>query len=478
MRRVLAIPTEEHEPSRTLLASGTIALICASTLFLATACYSLARGENASIVLWACLVGLGVAAGLGAAKAASAARQLSAIDCVIHKMGLDGRNADRSETLSTAIEDVRRRISYVEAERDGLKAILAAMEEGVLVVDSRKCILVANAAARKMMRIAALDPIGSPLVTMTSQPDLLANIELSIVAAQTCSFEFQLPIPGESTRCCILAHCAPFHDETRELSGAVVVLHDISEIRRLERMRTEFVANVSHELRTPLTSLLGYLETLEHSGWDDADQANRFLSVSRRQGENLSRIVEDLLRLSKLENPQQDIATTEIDLVEVAGAAVEQCQPLALQRRVTLTSDFPDSPMKLFGDRGLLVQAISNLIENAVNYNRETGRVTVRLARLQRADSSDAPLQWEVAVSDTGIGIPQGALKHVFERFYRVDKARSRDRGGTGLGLAIVKHIALAHGASVHVESDVGKGSTFYLRFKASVSRPHNALAV
>ena len=486
MRRTLALPTAGENPPATftlatLRSPGVIALVSALLFFIATAWLAFSsQHENNSIPFWLCLAGLGVAAGVSAARAASVTRQLNAIDRVIRKLDLaeHATSAERSELLFTAIEEVRRRISYVEAERDGLKAILAAMEEGVLVVDSRKCILVANAAARKMLRIAALEPIGAPLVTMTSQPDLLANIELSIVAAQTCSFEFQLPIPGESGRCCILAHCAPFHDETRELSGAVVVLHDITDLRRLERMRTEFVANVSHELRTPLTSLIGYLETLEHTGWEDAEQAHRFLSVSRRQAENLSRIVEDLLRLSRLENPQQEVASTEIDLTEVASAAVEQCQPLATQRKVTLVSEIPGAPMKLYGDRGLLVQAIANLIENGVNYNRENGRVLVRLSKLQRHDAPNAPHQWEVSVSDTGIGIPQGALKHVFERFYRVDKARSRDRGGTGLGLAIVKHIALAHGASVHVESDVGKGSTFYLRFKASAARTLDALAV
>ena len=426
---------------------------------------------------WMLLAVAVIAAGICCLRTARLSRQLGAIDSLMEKLGLDRGSRERADVFLGTIEEIRRRVSYIEAERDGLKAILAAMEEGVLVVDSRKCVLVANAAARKMLRIVALEPVGARLVTMTSQPDLLANIELSIVAAQTGSFEFQLPIPRESGHCSILAHCSPFHDETRELSGAVVVLHDITDLRRLERMRTDFVANVSHELRTPLTSLLGYLETLEHSGWQDEQQAQRFLSVCRRQAENLSRIVEDLLRLSRLENPQQEVASTEIDLVEVAAAAVEQCAPIAAQRRVALDSNMPDYGMKLLGDRGLLVQAISNLIENAVNYNREHGRVQVRLARLQRAGAPESDCQWEVAVSDTGIGIPQGAIKHVFERFYRVDKARSRDRGGTGLGLAIVKHIALAHGASVHVESEVGKGSTFFLRFKAAAMQRQETLA-
>ena len=383
----------------------------------------------------------------------------------------------KAVSLQSLADEIERKITQLEAERNGLKAVLTAMEEGVIVVDSEKRVMVANAAARKILSIKSSDPIGAYLSELTLQPDLLTNIELSVKAAQAGSFEFQLSMPNENRVCSIMARCAPLHDESR-LAGAVAVLHDISALRALERMRTDFVANVSHELRTPLTSLLGYLETLE-GGWDSEEQAKQFLGICRRQAENLSRIVEDLLRLSKLENPQQDIASMEIDLAEVANIAIEQCSPLAERRKIVLSSELPGYGVLIRGERGLLVQALCNLIENAINYNRENGRVNVRLTRLNRNDASNSDSPWEIAVSDTGIGIPQNALKHVFERFYRVDKARSRDRGGTGLGLAIVKHIALAHGASVHVESEAGKGSTFFMRFKAmrQEKRPARALS-
>jgi len=375
------------------------------------------------------------------------------------------------ECLEKLTAEMQTRISHLQAETDGLKAILAAMEEGIIVVDSQKHVLVANPAARKILNIES-DPVGKPLSDTTKQPDLLSNIELSVDASQACDFEIQLPFPGQPGKQFIMARCAPVHDESRTLSGAVAVLHDMSELRRLERMRTEFVANVSHELRTPLTSLMGYLETLEQGAWDDKEQAQQFLKICHRQAESLSRIVEDLLRLSKLENPQQDVAATEIDLGEIVSTAVEQCSSVAQTRRVTVHADLPEHAVTVRGERGLLVQAIANLIENGINYNRENGKVQVRLSRLNR-NESDSESQWEVSVADTGIGIPSSALKHVFERFYRVDKARSRERGGTGLGLAIVKHIALAHGASVHVESEVNKGSTFYMRFKSTVPQSH-----
>ena len=357
--------------------------------------------------------------------------------------------------------EMQPRLTSLEVELHGLKAILGAMEEGLVVVDSDKRVRMANLAARKMLNFPDGELINRPLQEVTRLPDLLGNIELCLTASQTCSFELQMT-GATGGKGHILARCSPFQDASHSISGAMAVLHDITELRRLERVRTEFVANVSHELRTPLTSLLGYLETLQEGGYADPEQLQRFLLVCRRQAERLSRIVEDLLRLSRLENPQQEIAAAEVDLTEVVGTAVEQCRPLAEERGVELAVELPSQTATVWGDRGLLVQAISNLTENAIHYNREKGRVQVRLARFPSATSPN----WEISVADTGIGIPRDSIGRIFERFYRVDKARSRERGGTGLGLSIVRHIALAHGASVHVESEVDRGSTFFLRFK------------
>lgn len=364
-------------------------------------------------------------------------------------------------------------------ERDGFKSILAAMTEGILVVDSSRCVLFSNPAARKILGIAEDSLLAQSLLQLTQQAELLANIDMSIVAMQACSFEFNLSDKPGGQKRYIQAHCAPYKNERQSLSGAVAVLHDITELRRLERMRSEFVSNVSHELRTPLTSLIGYLETLELSGFADPQESREFLGICVRQAENLNRIVEDLLRLSRLENPQSEIADAQVSLNEVVRSAVEQSSVSAAKRGIQLTCEAPDVDARITGDRGLLVQAVGNLIENAIHYNREHGSVVVKLSMAKKingfahdtVECSDDDFEWQIAVSDTGIGIPQGALQRVFERFYRVDKARSRSQGGTGLGLAIVKHIALAHGASVHVESEVGKGTTFLIRLKPRKAR-------
>ena len=388
-----------------------------------------------------------------------------------------------AELLARAGEFWASNASQLRTERDGFKSILAAMSEGILVVDSRRCVLFSNPAARKILGISDDSLLAQSLMQLTQQAELLSNIDMSIVAMQACSFEFQLKDAQSGVLRHIQAHCAPYTNEQQTLSGAVAVLHDITELRRLERMRSEFVSNVSHELRTPLTSLIGYIETLESAGFGDAVQAQEFLGICHRQAENLSRIVEDLLRLSRLENPQSEIADAQVSLNEVVRSAVEQCDSLAAKRGISLLYEIPDGEARITGDRGLLVQALGNLIENGIHYNRENGSVTVTLSPAKKsngnghADSTDDDFEWQIAVSDTGIGIPADALQRVFERFYRLDKARSRSQGGTGLGLAIVKHIALAHGASVHVESEVGKGTTFFIRLKSRKFRSERMTA-
>ncbi|HLX64295.1 MAG TPA: ATP-binding protein [Planctomycetota bacterium] len=393
--------------------------------------------------------------------------------------------ATDAQLVARVGEKLAARTANLETERDALKAILAAMNEGILVVDSRRNVIFSNPAARKILGIPNESaPAQSQL---TQHSELAANIEMSLVANQTCSFEFELADAADRQKRYIQAHCSPYKNEKQALFGAVAVLHDITELRRLERMRTEFVANVSHELRTPLTSLIGYLETMGEAGFDDQAQAREFLAVAHRQAEQLGHLVEDLLRLSRLENPQSDIAEAAVLLNEVVDSAVDQCASLAAKRAIDLRCETPDAEVWIDGDRGLLVQAVGNLIENAINYNHENGSITVSLSRALKqtpassngfhAEGPDDDFDWQIAVSDTGIGIPGHALNRIFERFYRVDKARSRSQGGTGLGLAIVKHIALAHGASVHVESEVGKGSTFFIRLKARRARSERLVA-
>jgi two-component system phosphate regulon sensor histidine kinase PhoR len=241
-----------------------------------------------------------------------------------------------------------------------------------------------------------------------------------------------------------------------------MVLHDVTELRRLEQVRTEFVANVSHELRTPLTAIHGYLETLLGGALEDRENARRFLEIVFRHTERLGRLLNDLTDLSNIELGRVALRLTPTPLDEVVESVLAIIAPKAESGRVTLEADLPAGLAPVIADRDRLAQIVINLVDNAVKYTREGGRVTVR-AR----PSGDGRV--EIAVVDTGIGISPVDLPRITERFYRVDRARSRELGGTGLGLAIVKHLVLAHGGELRIESEPERGTT--ARFTLPTSR-------
>jgi two-component system, OmpR family, phosphate regulon sensor histidine kinase PhoR len=236
--------------------------------------------------------------------------------------------------------------------------------------------------------------------------------------------------------------------------GTLLVLHDVTELRRLERVRTEFVANVSHELRTPLTSIRGYLETLLDGALDEPANARRFLDIAHTHAERLSRLVDDLLQLSDIETGKLVLKPAPLVLSDVAADVIAFFETQATQKSLTLHNQVP-LDLRLQADWDRLTQILVNLVDNAVKYTPEQGQITL-------GASSGAKGFVNVCVADTGIGIPSTDLPRITERFYRVDKARSRELGGTGLGLAIVKHLVQAHGGELWLESELGKGTTVY----------------
>jgi len=239
--------------------------------------------------------------------------------------------------------------------------------------------------------------------------------------------------------------------------GAVVVLDDVTEMQRLEHIRRDFVANVSHELKTPVSSIKGFVETLLDGAVDDPDDARRFLGIIARQSDRLAAIIEDLLALSRIEQ-SETTGTLPVEPLPLAGiidTAADDCRPRAVERRIALEVDCP-ADLVATANGPLLEQAVINLVDNAIKYSERGGSVEVE-ARFVEG--------WlEVAVTDRGVGIPARDLDRIFERFYRVDRARSRATGGVGLGLSIVRHVAANHGGEVTVQSKEGEGSTFVLR--------------
>jgi two-component system phosphate regulon sensor histidine kinase PhoR len=336
------------------------------------------------------------------------------------------------------------------AERE---AVLTSMVEGVLAVDSAHRVLEVNPAAARIFSINPASAKGRDLVEVVRNPDLRNFIAGALASAEAVEGDIVLPGPSERF---LRAHGSPLRDPLGRNIGAVIVLNDVSALRRLENVRREFVANVSHELKTPVTSIKGFVETLQGGAMENREDAGRFLAIIARQADRLNAIIEDLLNLSRIERDTEagDITLEEERLKPVLQAAIQVCELQAAAKDVRLELDCaPDAAAAISAP--LLEQALVNLIDNAVKYSPAGGRV--------RVEARQNGEETVVRVQDWGVGIDAKHLPRLFERFYRVDKARSRKLGGTGLGLAIVKHIAQAHGGQARVESEPGRGSIFSL---------------
>ncbi|MBL9037732.1 MAG: PAS domain-containing protein [Archangium sp.] len=328
-----------------------------------------------------------------------------------------------------------------------LRAVIDGMAEGVWITSNDGTVLEHNNALKEMLYA------GQQLVGQRPA-DLFESAELQIAVDKACresaSTRLELSIEGVRPRV-LSIHVSPLG---RDLGGSAAVFFDVTELRHLEKVRKDFVANVSHELRTPITAIRGYAETLMSGAVSDPATAPKMVDIIHRQSERLSELVEDLLELSRLESRQIQIERKPVELSTAAARASEAVRPKARARATALELNIPPD-LYVLGDRRAVEQVLLNLLDNAVKYSPPNGHVWVTAA----VKGS----QLEVSIRDDGPGIEARHLPRVFERFYRVDKGRSRDMGGTGLGLSIVKHLVTAMAGEVRVESTVGQGSTFFL---------------
>jgi two-component system phosphate regulon sensor histidine kinase PhoR len=351
-----------------------------------------------------------------------------------------------AESLELAARQVRVVVETLQRESSRLESILGSMVEGVVAVDSLQRITFVNRAFTELMAVPLPVAPGTPLVQVVRDHALLGMFtsvvsageplqrKLVLAAAGARSFEVQVaPLAGDPQR------------------GAIAMLYDITELERLERVRKDFVANVSHELRTPLTAVSGYAETLLEGALEDTANGRKFVEIILAKARQLNSIATDLLILSSLEGGKPPEAEP-VSLRESLESALRTVEPAARSRGVRIVSGRMED-LSVLGYDVRLEQVFVNLLENAVKFNRPEGEVRVEIVR----DAGHAV----VRVQDTGLGIPSRDLPRIFERFYRVDKARSRATGGTGLGLAIVKHAVEQMGGSVSVKSDLGHGSVF-----------------
>nr|WP_246325386.1 ATP-binding protein [Dissulfurirhabdus thermomarina] len=345
------------------------------------------------------------------------------------------------------------RLETIRRQRNQTEAILSSMREGVVAVDADRRVITVNEAALRLFRRRAEDVCGRPIQEVLRNPYLQRFLGDVLHDGAPREGEMVLRVGGTERN--LHLNGTILRDAAGRKIGAVAVLHDVTRLRRLEHLRRDFVANVSHELRTPVTSIRGFAETLLDEELDPAER-RRFLEIVHRQAERLGDLVEDLLALSRIEREveAEAVRLEPGPVAAVVQGAVEACRPAAKRRRVRLSAECP-ADLEASMEPRLLEQALVNLLDNAVKYSPEGGEVEVTAAR----EGGEVV----VRVRDQGPGIPREHLPRIFERFYRVDKARSRELGGTGLGLAIVKHVMQAHGGRVTVESEPGKGSVFAL---------------
>jgi len=354
-----------------------------------------------------------------------------------------------ANTLNNMAQDIEDKIKEIEAQNQKVAAIFNSMIEGVIVVDKSARVISINPTVEKIFGISKKYVEGKLLLEAIRNNDISESINDAIKNGRSVSGEISLVLP---VRKIFQINAVPIFDND-SINGCLAVIHDITEMRRLETMRSDFVANVSHELKTPLTSIKGFVETLLEGALDDKENNRNFLKIIYDHTERLNNLVEDLLSLSHLESKEIILNKKSFNLRQQLEEAISTFKAQLKKNGIEVKNELPIS-ISVTADQDRMEQVFTNLIDNAIKFNKEKGAIRIYIQEVNG--------KIKVFVEDKGIGIPEKDIPRIFERFYRVDKARSRELGGTGLGLSIVKHIVELHGGNVGVESAEGLGSKFW----------------
>jgi len=368
------------------------------------------------------------------------------------------------ETLNETAQQLELEIGLLSSERNRSSAILRSMVEGVAVVDAQGRLVFYNRAFSEILNLDGAGGGGRPLIEVVRNSELLGLIRKALKGEEGLQTDIVTGIvqqrsfsvtaaPVKALETGPMAGAATQFGAAEKPSGAVVVLHDVTELRRLERVRQDFVANVSHEFKTPLTAIQGFAETLLAGALDDPNNNRRFLEIIRDHATRLARLTDDLLKLARIEAGKLELEFSAVGITELIEGCAETTLLKASRKQIVVEIENPPDLPAVWGDASLLHEVLQNLLDNAIQYTAEGGHI--------RVSATAAAREAVISVADTGIGIPLADQERIFERFYRVDAARSREAGGTGLGLSIAKHIVEAHGGRLWVESAVGRGSTF-----------------
>jgi two-component system phosphate regulon sensor histidine kinase PhoR len=358
-----------------------------------------------------------------------------------------------ADNINYLVDELKNQIRLANEEKSKLMTAITSINEGVLILNGEEKIEFVSPTMANILSPEYDNIYGKTLL------EALRNLELQDLYNEfkqnkkTATGEITL---GGTDSIVMKVSISSFHGSDA-LDKAMVVFHDITRLKKLEMIRTDFIANVTHEIRTPLTAIIGYLETIKSGNAKKPEDINKFVSIMFNQAERLNRLVEDLMTISKIELGEINFKYEDIDLAEVIGGIIPLFETKAAAKNITIINDLSQSTIAISGDKDRLMQIFVNLLDNAVKFNQDNGTITINATE----DKDDVIIN----IIDTGAGIPKEEIQRLGERFYRVDKTRSRDLGGTGLGLSIVKHLMIAHGGRMEIKSDIGKGTIVSLFF-------------
>jgi two-component system, OmpR family, phosphate regulon sensor histidine kinase PhoR len=372
-----------------------------------------------------------------------------------------GELEELGRNISDMAEELHDRLAKSVEERQKIEAILRNMSDGLVLTDMKGRIVLSNTAIRDLFGIPS-NIEGKTLTEALRRADLMEVVGHVSQGKEKISREIEIHGPQERY---LMTTAAPFSIKG-ELSGVVFTFHDITRLRKLEEVRKDFVANVSHEIKTPITAIKGFAETLLDGALDDRENARKFLETIKNHSERLNSLVSDLLTLSRIELGDIQLERTLVSLDEIIDAVFATLQKKATTRGLTLNKELPPDCREISADRDRLIQILLNLTDNGIKFT-EKGGVTIKVEseklKVKSEEEAEQQTALRISVEDTGVGIPKKHLARLGERFYRVDRARSRELGGTGLGLAIVKHLVIAHGWDMQIESIEGTGTKAHI---------------
>jgi len=362
----------------------------------------------------------------------------------------DNELGELSHSMHEMAENLNRHLTKTVQEKDQMETILASMVEGVLAFDTTGRLMLMNKTAEDMLGLTFKDAAQHYFLEILCNHQMADLLKQGLADGKRQVIEVKLsPEDPEYYR----VYITPIIGKNGKCQGAIMVLRNVTKLRRLEQMRSDFVANVSHELRTPLTSIKGYVETLMDGALENFELSQHFLTIINSETNRLNRLISDLLYLSELETGRMEVVKKDIESQQFVEKVINLLKPVAQGKNITFETDVHPSAGNFRAKQDMMEQVLINLLDNAIKYSHDEGVVRVEVCPHEQGTA--------IRVIDRGIGIPAESLSRIFERFYRVDKARSRQVGGTGLGLSIVKHVVGRHRGQVQVESEEDRGTTF-----------------